>query len=89
MQTSGNSAAIIEDVVYTSLLQESFAENILGMALFNDMTGEFPTGDRLDVEQIGDILLVDYTENSDIDYKAIDTSLISLQVTDYPSDGLI
>ena len=47
----------------------------------------FPDGDTLNVNQIGDTALQDYTEDSVVDYSAIDTSRITLSVTEYKSDA--
>lgn len=86
-QTTANSVNITRQVVYDTELQESFDEHLLGTALFNDMTADFPDGDEFLVDQIGDVTLSDYEENEDIDFTAIDTSRITLRVTDYPQDG--
>lgn len=87
MQTTTNSANVVRQQVYSAGLQESFETNLLGMGLFADMTGFFPDGDTFNVDQIGEVTLQDYSEDSPIDFSAIDTSRITLAVTDYPQDG--
>jgi hypothetical protein len=69
------------------MLQESFKDNLLGMIGMNDLTSEFPIGDTFNVDQIGQATLSDYTENTAIDYSSIDTSRITLALTDYVQDG--
>lgn len=86
-QTTTNSANIIRQQVYSSALQESFKDNLLGEVLFNDMTSEFPDGDTFNVDQIGQVTLQDYSEDAPVDYSAIDTSRITLTLSDYPQDG--
>ena len=86
-QTTGNSVNIIKQEIYVEMLQESYKDNLLGMIGMNDMTSQFPIGDTFNVDQIGQASLSDYTENSDIDYSAIDTSRITLALTDYVQDG--
>jgi len=86
-QTTGNSVNIIKQQIYGEMLQESYKDNLLGMIGMNDLTSQFPIGDTFNVDQIGQASLSDYTENSDIDYSAIDTSRITLALTDYVQDG--
>lgn len=87
MQTTSNSSNVIRQQIYSAGLQESFETNLLGMGLFADMTSFFPDGDTFNVDQIGEVTLQDYSEDSPIDFSAIDTSRITLTVTDYPQDG--
>ena len=86
-QTTTNSANIVKQQIYGEMLQESYKDNLLGLIGMNDLTSEFPVGDTFNVDQIGQASLSDYTENSDIDYSAIDTSRIQLSLTDYVQDG--
>ena len=86
-QTTSNSANIIKQKIYGEMLQESFQDNLLGMVGMNDMTSQFPVGDTFNVDQIGQATVSDYSENSDIDYSAIDTSRITLALTDYKQDA--
>jgi len=86
-QNTTNSANIVKQQIYGEMLQESFEDNLLGLIGMNDMTSEFPVGDTFNVDQIGQATVSDYSEGSDIDYSAIDTSRITLALTDYKQDG--
>jgi len=86
-QTTGNSVNIIKQQIYGEMLQESYKDNLLGMIGMNDLTSQFPIGDTFNVDQIGQASLSDYSENTEIDYSAIDTSRITLALTDYVQDG--
>lgn len=87
-QTTGNTAALVIQQIYSSALIESFDENLTdAQMLFNDRTSEFPEGDRLNINQIGDVTLSPYNENEPLHFSAIDTSRIYLQLTDRDSDG--
>jgi len=86
-QNTGNSANIVKQQIYGEILQESHKDNLLGLVGMNDLTSEFPVGDTFNVDQIGQASLSDYTEGSDIDYSAIDTSRITLSLSDYVQDG--
>jgi hypothetical protein len=87
-QTTQNSQALIVQQLYSSTLLESFPEQLMdaGM-LYNDRTAEFPEGERLNINQIGDITLSPYAENTPLDFSAIDTSRIYLQVSEYDQDA--
>ena len=86
-QTTGNSTNITRQQLYSEGLMESFKDNLLGLILLNDVTSMFPDGDTFNVDQIGQATLSDYTENSEVDFSAIDTSRITLSITDYVQDG--
>lgn len=87
-QTTQNTAALVIQQIYSSALIESFDENLTdAQMLFNDRTAEFPEGDRLNINQIGDVTLSPYNENEPLHFSAIDTSRIYLQLTDRDSDG--
>lgn len=83
MFTTQNTANITEQIVYSAGLQQSMQQNILGFGLFNDVTSDFPTGITYTVDQVGDVLLQAYSENSDIQFSSVDTGRITLEVTDY------
>jgi hypothetical protein len=87
-QTTGNTAALVVQQIYSSALIESFDEQLTDSGLlFNDRTSEFPEGDRLNINQIGDVTLSPFSENQPLTFSAIDTSRIYLQLTDRDSDG--
>lgn len=87
-QTTQNSAAMIIQQLYSNSLLESFDQLLPDAAmLFNDRTSEFPEGDRLNINQIGDITLSPFNENSPLQFSAIDTSRIYLQLTDRDADA--
>lgn len=87
MITTGQNPESIRQQIYDAALQESYDEALLGLAIFNDMTSMFTDGDTLNVGQIGQVTLQDYSEDSPIDFSAIDTSRITLSVSEYVQDG--
>lgn len=87
-QTTQNSAALVIQQIYNTTLMESFDEQLTDSGiLFKDRTSEFPEGDRLSINQIGDVTLNTFVENQPLKFSAIDTSRIYLQLTDRDSDG--
>lgn len=87
MQTTTNSSNVVRQQVYSAGLQESYETNLLGFGLFADMSSLFPDGDTFNVDQIGEFTLADYSEDAPIDYSALDTSRITLSISDYPGLG--
>lgn len=88
MQTTGNTQALVIQQLYSTSLLESFPEQLMDASmLFNDRSAEFPEGERLSINQIGDITLSPYAENTPLDFSAIDTSRIYLQVSTYDQDA--
>lgn len=87
-QTTQNTQAMVIQQIYSTSLIESYDQLLPDASmLFNDRTSEFPEGDRLNINQIGDITLSPYNENSPLQFSAIDTSRIYLQLTDNDADG--
>lgn len=87
-QTTQNTQAMVIQQIYSNSLIESYDQLLPDAAmLFNDRTSEFPEGDRLNINQIGDITLSPYNESSPLRFSAIDTSRIYLQLTDKDADG--
>lgn len=88
MQTTGNTQAMVIQQLYSTSLIESFPQQLMdGAMLFNDRTAEFPEGEVLNIDQIGDITLSPYAENTPLDFSSIDTSRIELRVQSYDQDA--
>lgn len=84
---TNNSTEAIRQELYASTVQERLSRWLIGRPLFNNLTSQFPDGDELEITQIGQRVLRNYTENSDIDFTNVDLSRIQLAVTDYVQDG--
>ena len=82
-----NTDNLIRQELYSQELQRRFSDWLVGMPLFKDRTSEFPDGDLLYVDQIGQRTLKSYSENSPIDFSATDTARIELRVQSYVQDG--
>lgn len=84
---TGNYPESIRQELYSDIVQERLDRWLVGRPLFNDRTSEFPDGDELKIPQIGQRIVRDYVENSEIDFSGVDMSRIELNVTDYVQDG--
>lgn len=86
-QTTGNTSNLIRQELYSQVLLASFDDFVIDQSMFRDYTSEFPDGDNLNIDQIGDVLWGDYYENTPVDYTAIDTSRLTLQIPEYRQDA--
>jgi hypothetical protein len=77
----------IRQEVYSNTVQGRLSRWLIARPLFNDRTAEFPDGDELKIPQIGQRIVRDYVEDSDIDFSGVDMSRIQLNVTDYVQDA--
>lgn len=85
--TPANSQNIIRQLLYAGELQGRLQDWLIGRPLFNDRTSEFGDGDDLKITQIGQRALKDHLDGSPIDFTKIDTSRITLSITDAYADG--
>ena len=78
---------VIQQLYSTSLIN-SFPQQLLDASMFfNDRTSELPDGEVLHIDQLSDITLSPYAENSPLDFSSIDTSRIELRISDYDQDA--
>lgn len=77
----------IQQELYSDIVQERLSRWLIRRPLFNDRTSEFPDGDELLIPQIGQRIVRDYVQNSEIDFSGVDMSRIQLNVTEYVQDG--
>lgn len=77
----------IRQQIYDKALQTAYQEVLHGTSIFKDMTSRFPDGDTFNVTQIGQVAVMDYTDDTNNLYQDIDLSRITLSITDYKHDG--
>lgn len=82
-----NSANIIRQLLYSNELQSRIRDRLVGRPLANDRTAQLGDGDELKITQIGQRALKDHVDGSPIDFTKIDTSRITLKVTEAYADG--
>lgn len=84
---SSNEANIVRQQVYDASLEKSLDDWLVGMPLFDDKTGVFPDGDTLQITKTGDRAVSDYSEDTAITFDNMQTSRVTLAVTDYKQDA--
>lgn len=86
MQRTDNTAAFIEAQVYSDFLIENLHDGLLPGTFYRDVT-DFPSGTTLNIKVVGDATIQDVEEDKAITYNPIDTSTVTLAITDYVGDG--
>lgn len=84
---SSNEANIVRQELYDATLEKSLDDWLVGKPLFDDKTSVFPEGDTLNITKTGDRAVSDYTEDSAVTFDNMQTSRVTLAVTDYKQDG--
>ena len=86
MQTTANTQAFIEAQVYSQFILENLHEGLLPGAFYRDVT-DFPSGTTLNIKVVGDATLQDVEEDKALTYTPLDTSTITMTITEYLGDG--
>lgn len=86
MQTTANTAAFIEAQVYSQFILQNLQDGLLPGAFYRDVS-DFPSGTTLNIKVVGDAMLQDVEEDKAITYNPIDTSTITMTITEYLGDG--
>lgn len=86
MQTTANTAAFIEAQVYSQFILTNLHDGLLPGTFYRDVS-DFPSGTTLNIKVVGDAMIQDVEEDKAITYNPIDTSTITLTITDYVGDG--
>lgn len=86
MQTTANTQAFIEAQVYSQFILENLHDGLLPGAFYRDVS-DFPSGTTLNIKVVGDRTIQDVEEDKAITYTPLDTSTVTLAITDYVGDG--
>lgn len=86
MQRTDNTSAFIEAQVYSQFILDNLHDGLLPGAFYRDVS-DFPSGTTLNIKVVGDATLQDVEEDKAITYTPIDTSTITLAITDYIGDA--
>ena len=86
MMDTGNSGHLIRSEVWSSQLKEVLEDELMGQGYVNWMN-EFPDGTTFTIPSIGQAQTDDYTENSSVQYRALDTGEFQFTINKYKSSG--
>lgn len=85
-QNTGNTTAFIEAEQYSQFILENLHDGLLPDTFTRDVS-DFGTGTTLNIKTVGTATLQEVYEEQPLTYNAIDTSTVTLQITDYVGDA--
>ena len=85
-QTSLNTAAFIEAQQYSNFILSNLHDGLLPGQFYRNVT-DFPNGTQLNIKVVGTSTIQDVEEDKAIVYSPIDTSTVTLAITDYIGDA--
>lgn len=85
-QTTANSTAFIEAQQYSQFILMNLNDGLLPGTFYRDVT-DFPAGSTLNIKVVGDATIQEVEEDVAITYTPIDSSTVTLTITDYKGDG--
>ena len=83
---TGNVSLLTRSELWSSELKELLRDD-LQMIGYVDMLSEFPDGDQFTIPSIGDAQVDDYTEDSAVVYRPLDTGEFTFTIDEYLSSG--
>jgi len=86
MQNTGNTAAFIEAQQYSNFILENMHDGMLPDTFSRDVS-DFGHGTTLNIKTVGTATIQEVFEEQPLTYNAIDTSTVTLQITDYVGDA--
>lgn len=85
-QNTTNSAAFIEAQQFSKLILTNLQDGFLPTTFYRNVT-DFGSGTTLNIKNIGSAQIQDVAEDTPLVYNAIDTSTVTLSITDYVGDA--
>lgn len=86
MQLTSNTTAFIEAQQYSDFILANLQDGLLPEQYYRNVS-DFPSGTTLNIKVVGDSMIQDVEEDKAMTYQPIDTSTITLTITDYVGDG--
>lgn len=86
MQLTGNTSAFIEAQQYSNFVLANLHDGLLPGTMYRDVS-DFPAGTTLNVKVVGSATIQDVEEDKAVAYNPIDTSTVTLAITDYIGDA--
>ena len=83
---TGNTTAFIEAEQYSNFILSNMHDGMLPDSFFRNVS-DFPSGSTLNIKVVGSATIRDQEEDQPIQYDPIDTSTVTLTITDYVGDG--
>ena len=85
-QTTANTSAFIEAQVYSSFILANLNDGLLPGAFYRNVS-DFPAGTTPNIKVVGSATIQEVEEDKAVAYSPIDTSTVTLAITDYVGDA--
>jgi len=85
-QLTNNTTAFIEAQQYSKFILDNLHDYLLPNGMFRDVS-DFQSGTTLNIKTVGTVTLQDAAEDTPLVFSPIDTSTITLTITDYIGDA--
>jgi hypothetical protein len=86
MQLTSNTAAFIEAQQYSQFILANLHDGLLPSTFYRNVS-DFPAGTTLNIKVVGAATVQDVEEDKAVTYNPIDTSTVTLAITDYIGDA--
>lgn len=86
MQLTSNTRAFIEAEQYSSFILSNLHDGMLPGQFYRNVT-DFMAGDTLNIKSVGTVTIQEASEETPPVYNPIDTSTVTLSITDYEGDA--
>lgn len=84
--STSNTQAFIDAEQYSNFILSNMHDGMLPDGFFRNVS-DFPNGSTLNIKVVGSATIRDQEEDQPIQYDPIDTSTVTLTITDYVGDG--
>ncbi len=84
--TTGNTSLLTRGEVWSAELKEVLQEDLMGMSWVKMLDG-FPDGDTFKIPSIGEARTDDYSEDTAVKYRPMDTGQFQFSIDEYISSG--
>ncbi len=85
-QTTSTSSLLIRSELWSAELKETLRDDLMAMG-YVDILTEFPDGDQFTIPSVGDARVDDYTEDTAVKYRPLDTGEWTFTISEYLSSG--
>jgi hypothetical protein len=83
--TTATSELLIRQEIWQDQIKETLKDELMAMSYVDWV--DFPDGETMTIPSVGDMLSKDYTENTAVDYQALDTGEFQFSITEYKQSG--
>ena len=84
---TGNSGHLIRSELWSNSLKDVLTDELMAQGYVRWLS-EFPDGDQFTIPSIGEATVRDYTEDTAIEYDALDTGEFTFNISEYVSSGM-